>query len=489
MTFNMKMKPSLLFWPAIILLGITQVTAQVLDSTFTVPPPDDYVYPFELDDTSEVVEAAGAFSFDTTLVSHVEEAWHGHDYIPFFTDEVIHQRLQKLENGIPLNYNDRVRSFIDYFAVERRAYTLRVMQRMNLYFPLFEKVLAEEGMPDELKYLSIIESALVPNARSWVGAQGLWQFMPGTGRMYGLKINSYVDERMDPEKSTRAACKYLKALYKMFGDWELAISAYNCGPGNVRKAKRRTGKFHFWDIYYRLPRETRSYLPQLVAMIYLMNHAEDHNLIQEQPFYPIPASEVYVSQSVDLGKLGEQLGVCEEDLKQLNPELRFGMIPSYANNYPLKIPGERLMYFNAHRKEIMEAAEYKQQEAVARGTGQYYYHRVRSGESLGLIAYRNGVKLSELRYWNNIYHNRIYPGQKLKIYGSGKKPVISNTSSIAQTKPKVITTSSGKVYTVRSGDTLWEIARKFDGLSVQKLKEMNNLTSDRLKPGQQLKVG
>ncbi len=479
-----------------LVLSFTSLTlqAQEIDSTYTVPPPDDYIYPYPVDEVSEIVEAAGAFDFDTSEVFHIEESWFTRDYIPFVSEELIKDRIACLQNEVPLNYHDRIRSFVDFFAVERRPYTLRVMQRMNLYFPLFEKVLAEQGLPDELKYLSIIESALVPQARSWVGAQGLWQFMPGTGRMFGLKINSYVDERMDPEKATVAACKYLKSLYKTFGDWELAIAAYNCGPGNIRKAQRRTGKFHFWDIYSRLPRETRSYLPQLVAMIYVINHAEDHNLVQEQPYYSIPASEIYVSQSVDLEKLSDLLNVCESDIKQLNPELRFGTIPTYANNYPLKIPGERLMFFHANRKEIMEAATSNKKEEVVSEKGPYYYHKVRSGETLGSIAQRNAVKLSEIRSWNNIYHNRIYPGQSLKIYGPGVKQKASSKNNLAQNKvatnkPVVSSSANGKIYTVRSGDTLWQIAKKFDGLTVQKIKDLNNLTSDRLKPGQRLKVG
>ncbi|MEN7548933.1 LysM peptidoglycan-binding domain-containing protein [Rapidithrix thailandica] len=496
--------PLLVLWTGLCFLGSFSTKAQQsqteIDSTFTVEfPPDYHLFLGDLEE--EVVAATAAqeeevyqLSFDTTSAISIENIIQEYDYIPSVSDELVQDRLSCLQNRIPLNFHERVRLFIDYFSVRRREYTLTIMQRKNIYFPMFEKVLAEHGMPDELKYLSIIESALKPTARSRVGALGLWQFMPYTGRQFGLKQNFYMDERMDPEKATHAAAKYLRSLYKMFGDWELAIAAYNCGPGNVRKAQRRSGKKHFWDIYHKLPRETRSYLPQFVAMMYVLNYAEVHNLIQEFPNYEIPSEAVYISQAVDLGKLAKEMNVCYEDLKTLNPALRFGYIPKGVENFKLRIPSMRLDHFLNNSKEILEASKYDGKLVAVKGKGEKYYHVVRSGESLGLIAQRNRVSLSKLRVWNNLYHNRIYPGQKLVIYSAGATPPqrTQSKSSASQT-PKPVTPKlvlgSGQVYVVQSGDTLWDIANKFKGLTVEKIKQMNKLSSSKLKPGQRLRIG
>jgi len=203
------------------------------------------------------------------------------DYIPGFLDyDLVEDRLSCMEKAIPLNYNSRVYAFVNYFAIKDREYTRMVIKRATYYFPMFEKYLKKYGLPDELKYLSIIESGLNPNAVSRVGAVGLWQFMPYTGRSYKLHQDWYLDERRDPIKATEAAFKYMKQLYKMFGDWELVMAAYNSGPGNVRKAIRRSGyKKKFWEIYRYLPRETRSYVPQWVAIYYVMNYAHELNLL------------------------------------------------------------------------------------------------------------------------------------------------------------------------------------------------------------------
>jgi len=203
-----------------------------------------------------------------------------YEYIPDATYNQIQYRLEIIDTEIPLNFNTRVKSFIDYFTVRDREYTKMVLRRSTYYFPIIEDILAKYNLPDELKYLAVVESGLKPTARSRAAAVGLWQFVYYTGRTFGLHSDWYVDERMDPVKSTEAAAKYLKSLHKMFGDWELALAAYNCGPGNVRKAIRRSGyKRKFWDIYRFLPRETRGYLPQFVAITYAFNYKEEHNFI------------------------------------------------------------------------------------------------------------------------------------------------------------------------------------------------------------------
>ncbi len=556
-----------------ITFGANAQELPVIDSTFTVRPPEGYVFPWPEEEekvsASEVIAEASALKFDTTEAIGLEQIIHDLDFIPAVPDEVIKDRLSCLQNEVPLNFQPRVRVFIDFFSVRKRDFTLRIMQRKNMYFPMFERYLAKHGVPDELKYLSIIESALIPNARSRASAVGLWQFMTYTGRMYGVKQYRGIDERRDPEKSTEAAAKYLKDLYKMFGDWELAIAAYNCGPGNVRKAQRRAGARHFWDIYHRLPRETRSYLPQFVAMMYVLNYAEEHNLVQDKPFYAIPSAEVYIDESVDLEKLAAELQVCKEDMELLNPKFTYSYVPANGKEAGIKIPASRLEFFVGHREKILAAAKYQSGQAVyasrsassggiAKGSGEKYYYTVRRGDALGVIAQRNGVPLSRLRQWNNLYGNKIYPGQKLVIYGkdappaaaastpaskpaapapvkpaagqktyytvkrgdvlgsiatsynvglsdlrswnnikgntiyAGQKLVIygkgAAQTSAASKSSSSAQTGSSKYHIVKEGETLWGISRKYEGVTVEKIKSLNNLKSDRLQAGQKLKI-
>ncbi|MFP4091721.1 MAG: lytic transglycosylase domain-containing protein, partial [Cyclobacteriaceae bacterium] len=325
---------------------------------------------------------------DTTGLNLYEPSYD-YEYIPDASYEEIADRIACIDTEMPLTFNERVKSFVDYFTVKNRDYTRMVVRRKDIYFPIFEKHLKAYGIPEELKYLSIVESGLNPEARSRVGAMGLWQFMPSTGRMYGLSQSWYVDERMDPEKSTEAAAKYLKQLYNMFDDWELALAAYNTGPGNVRKAIRRSGyKKDFWAIYNYLPRETRGYVPQFVAVIYALNYLEEHNLVEEVPDYLMAADTLHVSQFLSLKALAEQINVCEEDLRRLNPELKRAAVPENARNYPLRIPADTYDFIVANQPSILDSAgkkELQQQiDYVAETTpGTTYnrekaYYRVRS---------------------------------------------------------------------------------------------------------------
>ena len=428
---------------------------------------------------------------DTARLDLYEPAYD-YEYIPDISYDVVADRLSCIERDMPLTFNERVFSFVDYFTIRNREYTRMVVRRKDVYFPLFEKYLKKYGIPDDLKYLSIVESGLNPEARSRVGAVGLWQFMPSTGRMYGLSQDWYIDERMSPEKSTEAACKYLKQLYNMFDDWEMALAAYNTGPGNVRKAIRRSGyKRDFWSIYRYLPRETRSYVPQFVAVIYALNHLEEHNLIEEVPEYRLASDTLMVNQFVSLKALGEQINVCEEDLRHLNPELRRGAVPAAAKNYPLLVPEDTYNFIAANSKAILDSAgkeELQQQmRYVAKKTsGSTYgrsktYYRVRSGDVLGKIAERHGVRLSDLRSWNSIRGSRIYAGQKLTIW-------VKQSNSIASTGGGR-NIPDGKVHLVQPGDSLWEISRRYNGLSVERIKKLNNLSSNKITPGQKLIIG
>ncbi|MFP4505068.1 MAG: LysM peptidoglycan-binding domain-containing protein [Cyclobacteriaceae bacterium] len=429
---------------------------------------------------------------DTTGLNLYEPSYD-YEYVPDASYEEIADRIACIDTEMPLTFNERVKSFVDYFTVKNRDYTRMVVRRKDIYFPIFEKHLKAYGIPEELKYLSIVESGLNPEARSRVGAMGLWQFMPSTGRMYGLSQSWYVDERMDPEKSTEAAAKYLKQLYNMFDDWELALAAYNTGPGNVRKAIRRSGyKKDFWAIYNYLPRETRGYVPQFVAVIYALNYLEEHNLVEEVPDYLMAADTLHVSQFLSLKALAEQINVCEEDLRRLNPELKRAAVPENARNYPLRIPADTYDFIVANQPSILDSAgkkELQQQiDYVAETTpGTTYnrekaYYRVRSGDVLSKIAERNGVRLSDLKSWNNIRGSRIYAGQKLVLW---VKP--SANTAVASSNSGPI--PDNKIHLVQPGDSLWEISRRYNGVSVSKIKALNNLTSNKITPGQKLIIG
>jgi membrane-bound lytic murein transglycosylase D len=411
---------------------------------------------------------------------------------------LVADRLSCLEKKMPLQYNDKIHAFINYFTVRDREYTKMVLRRKNLYFPLFEKYLAKYGMPDELKYLSIIESGLNPRAISRARAVGLWQFMSATGRYYGLANNRYIDERMDPEKSTDAACRYLRDLYNMFHDWELALAAYNTGPGNVKKAIRRSGyKNTFWEIYPQLPRETRAYVPQFVAMIYTMNYLDEHNFYNEGEEMPVVADTIMVNKHLHFETFAAMTGTCLEDLQKLNPSILYSAIPESGKSFALRIPAtakERLM---ENRVAILDSSAQigkKQIELIAKTVPEEQeriVYKVKRGDVLGSIAMRHRVTVSQLKKWNNLRGTNINVGQRLTIYGKGQGPKSSGATSTTVAKktttPKKM--SAGQTYTVQPGDTLWTISKKFDGLTIEKLKSLNNLQNSKIQAGQKLIVG
>lgn len=418
-----------------------------------------------------------------------------YEYIPDVPYDTISSRLDSLQNEIPLQLNEIVRAFIDYFSIRNRDYTRMIMRRKDIYFPIFEKKLAEHGLPDELKYLSIIESGLNTRAESRVGAVGLWQFMPYTGKIFHLHQDWYFDERMDPEKATEAACRYLKQLYTIFGDWELALASYNAGPGNVRRALRRSGKRTFWGAYRSLPRETRSYLPQFVAIIYVLNHAEDHNIFIEDKEYLMVADTILMDGYCHLPTLANLLGVCPEDLAELNPEIKRDILPQSSKNYPVRIPYDRKAFYYENQLAILDSVGKSQKaemEAIAKadpfnvdGKDKVVY-RVRSGDVLGKIAENYRVRVSDIRKWNRLHSNLIRVGQRLTIY---TRPGAGPDTQVTAKDEKPAPLPGNKVYIVQPGDTLWHISRKYEGLSIEKIKELNNLKNSKIKPGMKLVLG
>lgn len=425
------------------------------------------------------------------LAEEVFPNYH-YEYIPDFTYEEVNQRIKAMKTDMPFELNDRIFSFIQYFSVRNRDYTKMVLARKEKFFPLFEETLLRHEMPTEIQFLAIVESGLDPQIKSRVGAMGLWQFMPATGRMYGMNVNTDVDDRMDPELSTDAAAKYLKSLYRMFGDWDVAMAAYNCGPGNVRKAIRRSGgKKTFWEIYNYLPKETRSYVPQVQAFIYLLNHLEEHNFSLEEPTYPIEYEKFRFNRALSLEKLSELTAICLKDLEELNPSVKNQNIPVSNQSMEVKIPKVKAPFLKENLAWISDSlgnqsspylasnstsAVVPMEKAVTSTTNRITY-KVKSGDVLGSIASRHGVSVSQVKEWNNLSSNLIKVGQTLYIQ-SDNSP---SSSTLAEN-------SGQRTYTVRPGDSLWIISQKHS-LSVEQIKRLNNLNSNNIKPGQKLIVG
>jgi membrane-bound lytic murein transglycosylase D len=469
---------------------------------FSQELPQENVQPLDsvVVDSLEVAEAEEEMLYKEDTADYVFYALPTElEYIPGDDDPaVLRDRLSCLQQSIPLVYNDKIHAFINYFTIKDREYTRLMMRRKNLYFPLFEKYLAKYNLPDELKYLSIIESGLNPRAISRVRAVGLWQFMSATGKYYGLDNDWYVDERMDPEKSTDAACRYLRDLYRMFNDWELALAAYNTGPGNVRKAIRKSGyKKSFWEIYPQLPRETRSYVPQFVAIIYTMNHLDEHNFFDEGEEMLVRSDTIQVKTFLNFETLAALTGSCLEDLQKLNPSIQRNAIPETGRMQVMRIPATAKEQLHENRLAILDSASKvgkKELEVLAKtmqgatyGSDRIVY-KVKSGDVLGSIAMRHRVKVSDIKKWNNLRGDVIRTGQRLNIWVNGKgSGAIASSSRKTPSRPAKLT--GAKTYIVQPGDTLWDITKKFSGLTIEKLKSLNKLSNSKIQPGQKLIVG
>lgn len=445
--------------------------------------------------------------------------------IPDFPDSVYIERLSNIPAVIDLSYNRLVKNYINVYTIKRREQVSYMLGVADYYFPMFEQVFDLYGIPYELKYLAVIESALNPRAVSRAGAVGTWQFMYGTARMYGLRINSLVDERRDPLMSTNSAARFLKNLYDLYGDWTLALAAYNCGPGNVNKAIRRSGGKHdFWELYYYLPRETRGYVPAFIAATYTMNYYREHNLVKQPVEISLHTDTIQLNDKLHLQQVSEVLNIPVKELRDLNPQYRYDIIPaSSKERYSLVLPVARVgafidlkdsimaykdsVFFNSE-KLITSPSSAGNSTPVDLPSDKYdkIYYTVKSGDNLGFIADWYDVRLSDLRYWNNIPRNIIRSGQKLVIY----KPK-SNSANYRQvdqmtfeqkqqfagrtTQPlassQISTTEDGEFiyYTVKPGDTLWDIAQKFPGVSDSDISRWNNLSnSNRIQPGQKIRI-
>ena len=339
-------------------------------------------------------------------------------------DTLYKKRLAEMVSPMHLPYNYIVRNFINQYISGRWSPLRNVLAMSKYYFPIIEEELLAAGLPLELRYLPIIESNLSIRATSRMGAVGLWQFMPATGKNLGLEINSLVDERCDVLKSTRAACRFLAYLYKVYGDWTLAIAAYNCGPGNVNRAIARAGASckTYWDIYDFLPRETRGYVPKFIAAAYAYTYHEAHGVVPAPTPDCVATDTVMVSRVMHLGQVASTLNIPIETLRDLNPQYKLDIIPATKKAYSLRLPTRYTSEFVQNEKEIHSKDSLYLKEYInpanlekKRAEGVGYIYTVRSGDNLGLIAKRNRCTVNELMKWNKLKSTVIRPGQKLRI--------------------------------------------------------------------------
>lgn len=470
-------------------------------------------------------------------------------FVPQFSDSVYASRIAALDRKTPFNlvYNEHVRGFIRVYAVDKRNSTAKILGLSRLYFPLFEEHLDKYNIPLEMKYLAIVESALNPTAVSRAGAKGLWQFMYGTGKMYGLESSSFVEDRYDPYKATLAASRHLRDLYKIYGDWFLALAAYNSGPGNVNKAIRRAGGTKdYWAIWDYLPAETRGYVPAFIAVNYIMNYYREHNIRPVEPGYLYQDIDTLrVSKMLSFEQINETIGVSMQDLEFLNPQYKLGIIPAadYTPNV-IRLPRRFVSQFQRREKEIyaykskrvlereqllarLQSFEASSQPAVSQPgpDGQVRkVHFVRPGQDIGMIARFYRCEPSEIIRWNNLKSTVLSPGQQLVVFagngGSGNAaaaaapvpvPVVSQSQAPiqipvpvapstpspaapvaakeppAQKKPERKTQKIG-MHRVERGETVASIARQY-GVSVEEIAELNALKGNmHIVPGQKLKV-
>jgi len=507
------------------------------------------------------------FPADTTALN---TNYYPAGFIPVFGDSVFEARIKELNNNsaIELTYNKNVKAFIELYAVKKRQLASKILGLAEVYFPFFEEQLDKYNMPLELKYLAVVESALNPTATSRAGAKGLWQFMYNTGKLYGLKANSLIDDRYDPYKATDAACRHMKDLYNIYGDWNLVMAAYNSGAGNVNKAIRRAGGVkNYWAIWPYLPSETRGYVPAFIAVMYLMNYPAEHNLYPARPAILYQEIDtVMVNDVLSFDQIAEYLKVSKEELEFLNPTYKIGIIPSSKEHkYTLRLQQKYVGAFIENEKELYaykstKGIEKEKLLAEVKKSKEQDVHLVRSGESLGSIAKKYHCSVTSLKSWNNLKSNTIRPGQKLVVMGSGiskektmtvnstaQKEIIKKSTdpnfhivnegetlgsvakmsnctvieikkwnnlngdtihpdqkllvvppkqeiAVAEKQPeaqpmKKMISEEYIYHIVRRGDTLWDIARQYDGVTVEQIKKLNNISNTKsLKPGQKLKV-
>jgi len=470
----------------------------------------------------------------STEDSLVDELPTVETFIPTANVNRVKDGFQNMQRSIPLQYNSIVQSFVDYFIYKKPSFTKTMLERKNFYFPIFEKYLAKYNMPDELKYLSMLESGLNPKAISHAKAVGLWQFMKPTGKDFGLRVDEYVDDRMDIEKSTEAACKYFRQLYNIFGDWELVLASYNTGPGNLRRAIRRAGNItNYWQLHPYLHKDTRAYVPQFTAIMYMMNHAHEYGIFPEEIMEPVAVEKVIIDGYLDLETFSNMSGISIDDIQKHNPSILKGVLPSHSRGFELKIPVENYAYFEANRQAILDSAQLQNGVSVMLASSKDVLengviiigggssitsnddngteenekpekaedeikkirkvkkkvYTVKRGDVLNRIAEKYDVDTYDLKVWNHLKSSKIMLGQKLVIFDDVEEVVeVERTIKEERRSKKTIDRTKPKYHVVQRGDTLWSISQRYGGISVEKIKKINGLRTNAVKKGQKLKI-
>lgn len=426
-----------------------------------------------------------------SIYKNIREQNYEEEVLKQLPTDTLKARLAKLNARTPFNveYNPILESVINSYLKRNKGAMERLMALSEYYFPMFEQQLDRYDIPLEIKYLAIVESALNPRAKSWVGATGLWQFMYRTGKAHGLDISSYVDERMDPQMSTEAAAKYLANLYRSFKDWDLVLASYNSGPGNVSKAIRRSGgSNNYWELRRYLPRETAGYVPAFLATLYIFEYAEEHNFQPPKPEIAFFETDtVKVKELITFDQISKVTGVDKEMLQFLNPSYKLDIIPFVEDeDYMIRLPHKASGAFVANEAAIYNYAEKdlaEKEDEIPRyiKAEDKIRYRVRSGDYLGKVAEKHGVRVSSIKRWNNLRSNNIRIGQYLTIYPRKPSATVQNTTKKSQK-------AAQKTYIVRKGDSLWSISRKFPGVTVQNLRVWNDMGNKSLRPGMKLKL-
>jgi len=494
----MVLRTSLFYWTILLSLISTQLTAQ--DSLF-VSQEDTLMVKTDSAFTHAVDSAWLKLLDERKGLIEVEKLDSALNSTPStYNSGLFKQRFAEMNKNTPINltYTEYLDPYINEYL--RYKGQLSLLLGLNkLYFPTIESILDKNDIPLEIRNLSVVESGLNPKARSPRGAMGLWQFMLPTARECGLSIDSYVDERMDPVKSTEAACIYLQRLYDIYGVWELAIAAYNCGPGNVNKAiKLSGGSKNFWELKPYLPRETQKYVPRFMAMCYLMEYGDQHGIKAarvDHTFWDVDT--VVVKKEIRFDQIAHFIDVSERDLMALNPQFKKGVVPSSTLGTPLFIPSKVILAFTEFRDQFRTYAPRKKAEYIAskhqstyrsENNGKKTSYRIKSGDVLGTIAENHGVSVSQLKRWNNIRGTRIRAGQKLTIYVD-ESFTGTNTKSYQKSNTPVVLNASYTYHTVRKGDTLWDIAKLYSGVSSDDIKRLNSgINPNNLKMGSKLKI-
>lgn len=453
--------------------------------------PEDY--------TVEVSDSLLNIWYSHKMASDDEMEVYDMDSIRFESnvpDEVYIERIKKMNSFISLPYNEIVKNYIILYSEKMPTKMSHILGLCQYYMPIFEDIFNRYDIPQELKAMAVIESAMDPLAVSRAGAKGMWQFMYSTAKMYGLHIDSFVDERLDPVKSAEAAAQYLQDSYEIFGDWNLAIASYNCGAGNVNKAIRRSGgKRAFWDIWPYLPRETRGYVPAFVGALYTMTYYKEHGIRPEAVEIPAHIDTLKINKQLHLRQVADLTAAPLEELKNLNPQYRHEIIPGESREYILRIPYEYTNAFIEYEDSVYrhKAEEYFNPVTIKKikdgADGERIVYRVKNGDYLGRIASRHRCTVAQIKRWNNLSSNNIRVGQRLVIYRGGTSSGSASASSApAKTQSSsAAPASGGSTYTVKSGDTLSGIANR-NGVTVAQLKQWNGLSGNNIKVGQKLKV-